>query len=76
MAESDSVSYWFVVDGKNFKTGEPVATKRFGPYASEEDAERAEPELVRWGPSGYTYWIHIEAEPGKQPGVAAREVDK
>ena len=76
MAETDPASYWIVIDGKNFKTGEPIATERFGPYASAEEAERAEPDLVPCGPSDYTYWIHIDALPGEQSGTAAKEVDR
>ena len=46
MAETDLVSYWIVIGGKNFKTGEPIETKRYGPYASEEEAEQAGLEVL------------------------------
>jgi hypothetical protein len=63
MAETDPVSYWVVVDGKNFKTGQPIDSKRFGPYTSEQEAERAEPDLLPWEDRDYVYHVHIEAEP-------------
>ena len=63
MAETDSASYWIVIEGKNFKTGKPIESKRFGPYASELEAERAEPELLRWDDQDHVYHVHIEADP-------------
>ena len=63
MAETDSVAYWVVIDGKNFKTGKPITTKRFGPYASEQEAERTEADLFPWDIHDYVYHVHIEAEP-------------
>ena len=61
MAETDPVSYWVVVDGKNFKTGQPIDSKRFGPYRSREQAERAEPDLIPWDDDDRVYHVHIEA---------------
>ena len=62
MAQTDSVSYWIVIEGKNFKTGKPIESKRFGPYSSEQEAERAEPDLFPWDDQDQVYHVHIEAE--------------
>jgi hypothetical protein len=55
-------SFWVVIDGKNFRTGEHIQTKRFGPYASEEEAEQAEQELFPEDGRDYVYRVHIEEE--------------
>jgi hypothetical protein len=61
MAETDS--YWIVIEGKNFKTGKPLESKRYGPYASEQEAERAEPDLLPWDVDpDHVYHVHIEVE--------------
>ena len=63
MAETGSASYWIVVEGKNFKTGKPTASKRFGPYASELEAERAEPGFLPWDDRDHVYHVRIDADP-------------
>jgi hypothetical protein len=63
MAETNSVSYWIVIEGKNFKTGKPSESKRFGPYASEQEAQRAAPDFFPWDIQDYVYHVHIEADP-------------
>jgi hypothetical protein len=63
MAETDSVSYWIVIEGKNFKTGKPIESRRIGPYASEQEAERAEPDLLPWDDQDHVYHVRIEADP-------------
>jgi hypothetical protein len=62
MAEACPVSYWVVVDGKNFRTGEPLKSKRFGPYPSEREANEAEPNLLSWDDHDHVYHLHIEAQ--------------
>jgi hypothetical protein len=58
-------SYWVVVEGKNFKTGKPHPRQRFGPYASEQEAEQAEVDLV-WAEIDsrtdldHVFHVHIE----------------
>jgi hypothetical protein len=64
--ETDSVSYWIVIEGRNFKTRQPIATKRHGPYASEQEAQRAEPDLIPWDIDDYVYRVYIEAVPATQ----------
>jgi hypothetical protein len=63
MAETDSASYWIVIEGKNFKTGKPIESKRFGPYATELEAERAELHLLPWDDQDHVYHVRIEADP-------------
>ncbi len=46
-------SYWVVIGGKNFKTGEQIADRRLGPYSSEAEAENAE----------HVYWQEIDDKP-------------
>ena len=68
--ETESVSYWIVADGRNFKTRTPIGSKWFGPYASEQEAERAMPGVLIWDDiDDHVYWFHIEAEPGTQPAT-------
>ncbi len=63
MAQTDSVSYWVVIDGRNFKTGKPIESKRFSPYSSGHQAKRAESDLLPWDDHDHVYRVHIEAEP-------------
>ena len=56
-------SYWIVVDGRNFKTRTPIASKRFGPYASEQEAELAMPDVLPWDTQDHVYQVHVEVEP-------------
>src|SRR5215471_16415426 len=73
MAETDSASYWIVIEGKNFKTGKPIESKRFGPYASELEAERAEPHLLPWDDQDHVYHVHIEADPKTPQSDATKD---
>jgi hypothetical protein len=62
MSVTQSLSYWIVIEGKNFKTGEHLESQQFGPYPSEEAAERAEPELLPWDcHQDHVYQVRIEA---------------
>lgn len=76
MAEPDSASYWVVVDGRNFKTRRPIASQRFGPCASEGEAERTLSEFLPWETSEHGYSVYVEAVPAAEAGRAAKEVGK
>ena len=61
--------YWVVIDGKNFKTGEPISSRRLGPYESEcqaADAERLFWQEIDEKPwesvCDYVYHAQIEME--------------
>jgi hypothetical protein len=51
--KSDVLSYWLIIDGKNFKTGEAIPGRRLGPYTSEQEAEEAE----------RLFWQEIDEKP-------------
>jgi len=55
--------YWVVIDVKNFKTGEPITRRRFGPYPSEQEAEQA--KLDFWPPNAKPLPQHAHAVPLK-----------
>jgi hypothetical protein len=67
--KSDVLSYWLMIGGKNFKTGENIPGRRLGPYASEQEAADAErlfwqeiDEMPWESVRDYVYHAQIEVE--------------